>query len=74
MVIVVPFIYKETVMKAISMKKKMALVVLVFAFSGFAYSCYKTKQCCKRDYTGNLSCITKCDYEHCPYNYPTEIK
>lgn len=61
-------------MKTVSLKMKLTLVTMAIAFSGVAYSCYKTKQCCKRDYTGNLSCITKCDYEMCPYNYPTEIK
>jgi hypothetical protein len=61
-------------MKSIGQKKKIFLVALVVAFSGAAYSCIKTKQCCKRDYKGNLSCITKCDYQYCPYNYPIEIK
>lgn len=61
-------------MKSISLKKKVMFIALFFTFSGVAYSCYKTKQCCKRDYTGNLSCITKCDYEVCPYTHNLEIK
>lgn len=61
-------------MKAFNLKKKMILALTLMAFSGAVYSCFKTKQCCKRDYNGNLSCVTKCDYQMCPYNYPIEIK
>lgn len=57
------------------MKKKIAFAFLAVSLvSGIAYACYKTKQCCKRDYAGNLQCITKCDYEFCPFDYPSEIK
>lgn len=55
-------------------KKVIVLVFLVSAFSGFALACFKTKQCCKRDYSGSISCITKCDFEYCPYSHPIEIK
>lgn len=59
----------------LSKKVKLATaLILIMGFSTYGYTCYKTKQCCKRDYTGNLSCVTKCDYERCPYDYPTEIK
>lgn len=56
------------------MKKKILILALGLSLiSTVTYACYKTKQCCKQDYTG-VSCITKCDYELCPYNYPMEIK
>lgn len=61
-------------MTLIKSLKILGVSVVLLAVSGVAYSCYKTKQCCKRDYTGNLICQTKCDYQMCPYNYPIEIK
>ncbi len=61
-------------MKLTKKSKVLTAVVLMLGFSSVGYTCFKTKQCCKRDYNDNLSCITKCDYQMCPYNYPTEIK
>lgn len=56
------------------MKKLIIGTILATMFSGVAYSCYKTKQCCKRDYQGNLQCVTKCDYNYCSYPYTIEIR
>lgn len=47
---------------------------VAIVFLEAAHSCFRMKQCCKRDYQGNLQCITKCDYETCPYNFPQEIR
>ncbi len=57
------------------MKNKLitVAVIAILIAIGSAYACYQTKQCCKRDYKG-LQCITKCDYQYCPYDYPIEVK
>ena len=52
---------------------KMVMVLIVGLSASVGYTCYKKKQCCNRDFAGNLQCITKCNYEFCPYNYPLEI-
>jgi hypothetical protein len=56
------------------MKKLIAVCVLVLTLGcNLALACYKHKQCCQRDYRG-MQCITVCDYERCPYDFPIEIK
>lgn len=54
-------------------KKIIVLMCLILTIAGTAYACYKKKQCCKRDYKG-LTCITVCDYQFCPYDYPIEME
>lgn len=56
------------------MKRLILIILFATAGAGTAYACWKTKQCCKRDYMGNLQCIEKCDYEFCPFSHPIEIK
>lgn len=54
-------------------KKIIWIAIAIGACASISYACYKKKQCCKKDYSG-MSCVQKCDYEFCPYNYPIEIK
>jgi hypothetical protein len=55
------------------MKTKIIITILTIAISTAAYSCFKVKQCCRQDFNG-ITCIQRCDYDYCPYNYPIEIK
>lgn len=57
-----------------TMKKIIIGTFIAMTLTGTAMSCFRTKQCCKRDYQGNLQCVTKCDYMQCPYNFPQEIR
>lgn len=55
------------------MRKLTLILLAVLLTAGTAYACVKYKQCCMQDFRG-LQCITMCDYELCPYNYPIEVR
>lgn len=57
------------------MKKIAIITITLIMLVGTAYACFRTKQCCKRNFaTGNLECVTVCDYQFCPLGYDIVIQ
>lgn len=56
--------------------KKLGLMIAMMTLVGnvAAAYCVQTKMCCKRDFTGNLSCIQMCSTQNCPFTHQIEIR